>query len=201
MALGESSDTSEGLGGTPIALVLKTNSHRREETDMGKNSRYYRGWDWRTSENSASSEANEDSNDSESWLRKKPPTTLPILQSPQHLRKPKVKGQKYNGKRRRGQWTDEALEMAIDGLDQGFNTAEVSRKYKIPRSSLRDHYEGKTKGRKKGPKTILTKEEEDKLVEYIELMVHWRHPMTPIQVKNKVAKITQERETPFTRGS
>ena len=41
-----------------------------------------------------------------------------------------------------------------------------------------------------GPKTILTKEEEGKLVEYIELMVHWKHPMTPMQVKNKVVEIT-----------
>ena len=46
--------------------------------------------------------------------------------------------------------------------------AEVSRKYEIPRSSLRDHYEGRTTNRKMGPKTILSKEEEEKLVEYIE---------------------------------
>ena len=62
--------------------------------------------------------------------------------------------------------------MAIDGLDQGFSMADVCKKYKISRSSLRDHYEGRTKKRKMGPKTTLTKEKEDKLVEYIELMVY-----------------------------
>ena len=30
------------------------------------------------------------------------------------------------------------------------------------------------------PKTILNKDKENKLVEYIELMVHWGHPMTPM---------------------
>ena len=57
---------------------------------------------------------------------------------------------------------------------------DVFRKYEIPRSSLRAPYEGRTRNRKMGPKTILSKEEEAKLVEYIELMVHWRHSMTPM---------------------
>ena len=77
---------------------------------------------------------------------------------------------------------------------------DVCKKYRIPRSSLKEHYEGRTKGRKMGPKIILTKEEEAKLVEYIELMVYWGHPMTSMQVKNKVAEIIQEKETPFKEG-
>ena len=51
-----------------------------------------------------------------------------------------------------------------------------------------------------GPKIILTKEEELKLVEYIHFMVEWDHPMTPTQVKAKVTEITQERPTPFING-
>ena len=90
--------------------------------------------------------------------------------------------------------------MAMDGLDEGYNMAEVSKKYRIPRSSLRDYYESKTKGRKMEPKTILTKEEKDKLVEYIKLMVHWRHPITSMQIKNKIAEITQQREIFFKKG-
>ena len=100
----------------------------------------------------------------------------------------------------RGQWSDESLKLAIDALDQGYKMADVSGKYEIPRSSLRDHYEGRTRNRKMDPKIILSKEEEDKLVEYMELMVHWRHPMTPMQVKSKVAEITEERVTPFKNG-
>ena len=71
----------------------------------------------------------------------------------------------------RGQWTNEALQLAIQGLDDGYNMAEVSKKYKIPRSFIKDHYEGRTIQRKLGPKTIFTNEEELQLVEYMHLMV------------------------------
>ena len=47
------------------------------------------------------------------------------------------------------------------------------------------------------PKIVLTMAEEEELVNYIHLMVHWGHPMTPTQLKNKVAEITHERLTPF----
>ena len=101
------------------------------------------------------------------------------MKSPQKLERPKGEEKKNLGKERRGQWTNEALQLAIQGLDDGYNMAEVSRKYKIPRSSIRDYYEGRTIQRKLEPKTILTNEEELQLVEYMHLMVKWDHPMTP----------------------
>ena len=59
---------------------------------------------------------------------------------------------------------------------------------------------GRSRRRKTGPKTILSIEEEKDIVEYIHLMVEWGHPMTPLQLKNKVVEITQERVTPFKDG-
>ena len=59
---------------------------------------------------------------------------------------------------------------------------------------------GRTRGRKIGPKTILTMAEEEELVNYIYLMLHWDHPMTPTQLKNKVGEITQDTITPFKDG-
>ena len=103
-------------------------------------------------------------------------------------------------KKTRAHWSNEALKLAIEGVDQGYSMAEVCRKYRIPKSSLRDHIVGRTRGRKMRPKTILSQEEEEKLCEYIDLMVHWGHPMTPTQLKNKVAEITQARVTPFKNG-
>ena len=146
------------------------------------------------------SEDNEEQSGSPHRLRERAALARSGLKSPQQLRKPQSGIQKMARKGIRGQWSDESLKLAIDALDQGYKMAEVSRKYEIPRSSLRDNFEGRTRNRKMGPKTILSKEEEEKLVEYIELMVHWGHPMTPIQVKSKVAEITQERVTPFKNG-
>ena len=100
----------------------------------------------------------------------------------------------------RSQWSTESLELAIEGLDQGYKIFEVCEKYNIPRSSLRDHFLGKSRGRKMGPKTVLSAQEEEKVCDYINLMVNWGHPMTPLQLKNKVAEITQDRITPFKNG-
>jgi hypothetical protein len=49
--------------------------------------------------------------------------------------------------------------------------AEVSRHYKIPRTSLRNYTNGKIKYRKYGAKGILTKEEEKDLCQYLEEMM------------------------------
>ena len=43
--------------------------------------------------------------------------------------------------------------------------------FNIPRSSLRDYLSGKTTTRKIGPKTILTRQEEGKIIEYIDEML------------------------------
>ena len=110
------------------------------------------------------------------------------------------KGKKTQPKKNRANWSNEALELAIEGLDQGYKFSQVCAKYGIPRSPLRDYLVGRSRGRKMGPKTILSIEEEKDIVEYIHLMVEWEHPMTPLQLKNKVAEITQERVTPFKDG-
>ena len=72
---------------------------------------------------------------------------------------------KSNGKARRGQWLDDALQMAIDGLDKGYKMIEVCSKYAISRSLLKDHYAHRTRQRKVGSKIVLTKDKEEKLVD------------------------------------
>ena len=37
-----------------------------------------------------------------------------------------------------------------------------------------------------GPKSVLNQEEEDLLCDYIHQMLDWIHPVTPLQLKNKV---------------
>ena len=72
---------------------------------------------------------------------------------------------------RRAQWSNEALYLAIEALDEGYKISEVSRKYKISRSFLKDHLVGRSRGRKMGPKTLLRNDEEQKICDYIGFMV------------------------------
>ena len=90
--------------------------------------------------------------------------------------------------------------MAIEALDEIYKLFEVSTKYKIPKTSIRDHLVGRSTGRKMDPRTVLSNDEKQKLCHYISLMVEWGHLMTPLQLKNKVAEITQERIIPFMNG-
>ena len=73
----------------------------------------------------------------------------------------------------RANWSDQDLKDAISCLDIGYIIKEVCEAFSIPRTSLRDHYEGRVKGRKMGPKSILTKEEEENLVAYMMEWLDW----------------------------
>jgi hypothetical protein len=109
-------------------------------------------------------------------------------------------GIKRNHGKKRGAWTTKALEAVLEALDDGHKMAEVSRHYKIPRTSLRDHVNGKTKCRKYGAKGVFTKDEEKDQCQYLEEMVRWGHALTPTQLRINVAQLTQTRPTPFTNG-
>jgi hypothetical protein len=76
----------------------------------------------------------------------------------------------------------------------------VARYFDIPPSSLSDHLYGRTLERKRGPPTVLKKEEESALTAYMSKMQDYGHPLTMQQLHLKVATITQERVTPFRKG-
>ena len=86
----------------------------------------------------------------------------------------------------------------MKALNAEYTYEEVLIAFGIPRTTLRDHYLGKRTSRKMGDKGMLSKEEDDALCKYILDMVEIRLPLSPNQVREKVAEITQERPTPFT---
>ena len=88
----------------------------------------------------------------------------------------------------------------IKALDYNYKIHEVCEAFNIPRSILRDHYNGRIKSGKMGPKCVLTKEEEEKLVAYVVEMARLAHPLTPTNLKLKVAEICQTRHTSFKDG-
>ena len=107
---------------------------------------------------------------------------------------------KPNGMKTRAKWSDQDLKDAISCLDIGYTIKEVCEAFSILRTSLRDHYEGRVKGRKMGPKSILTKEEEENLVAYMMEMISLAHSLSVDDLKMKVAEICQDRQIPFGDG-
>ena len=109
-------------------------------------------------------------------------------------------GQNLRCKNTRAKWSDEDLKLAIEALDSGYSMREVCEAFSIPRTSLRDHYNGRLRSRKMGPPSILTKVEQDKLVLYMVEMAKLAHPLSATDLKLKVVEICQTRETPFKDG-
>ena len=97
-------------------------------------------------------------------------------------------------------WSDEALQNAMKALDADYTYLDVSIAFGIPRSTLKDHYQGKRMGRKMGGRRVLTKEEDDALAKYNLDMAEVGLSLTSNQVKEKAAKMTQERPTPFKKN-
>ena len=95
-------------------------------------------------------------------------------------------------------WTDETLHAAMDKItDEGMKLKVATKIFGIPSSSLRDHLYGKTTCRQRGTKSTLKRQEEKKLVDYVFKMQELGHPLTPLELRLKVATAIQTREMPW----
>jgi hypothetical protein len=99
-----------------------------------------------------------------------------------------------------GNWADQQLAAALRAVEKGVAIETVASHYQIPRSTLRSHVTGLSRGRKRGKAPVLIVDEEQQLVDYIIQMQGLGFPLSLSQLKLKVALITQERATPFVHG-
>ena len=99
------------------------------------------------------------------------------------------------------QYTCNDLNRALDDIRKGISIRKAAKTYKIPKSTLHAKLSGKAPEHcKKGPKPILTTEEEDRLKQWILNKARLCFPMHPNEVKNAVQKVLNEasRKTIFT---
>ena len=81
--------------------------------------------------------------------------------------------------------------------DEGMKLKMAAKIFGIPNSSLRDHLYEKTTCRQRGTKSMLKRQEEKKIVDYVFKMQELGHSLTPLELRLKVATATQTRETPW----
>lgn len=93
------------------------------------------------------------------------------------------------------------MKEAIKEVKKGNDSIrKIGDRYKIPPSSIRDWMSGKTSSKKKGPRTVLSKEEEDAIVEWCLTNQQMSRGITFYMLRKKVADVCQGRETPFKDG-
>ncbi|KAG0580278.1 hypothetical protein KC19_4G162300 [Ceratodon purpureus] len=113
-------------------------------------------------------------------------------------RKPAPKEQRIP--RKNGDWSTSDLNKAIEMIEGGAKILTAARAVNIPVSTVRDHLLGRRKGRKRGRERILNDEEENELKAFLLKMHNAGQPLTPGQLKMKVAQLTQTRSTTFVDG-
>jgi transposase-like protein len=98
-------------------------------------------------------------------------------------------------------WTKEDMMKAIDDVEfNGYSVRETTKKYGIAPTSLHYWINGLTHTKRKGPLTMLIKQEEEEVVVWCKEMVEMGHGMELIQLKANVAQICQYRLNPFKDG-
>lgn len=79
--------------------------------------------------------------------------------------KNKTKVKKLNSKKKiRCNYNKDHVKTVVEEAISGISVAEVSRKYNVPESTIRDRKNGKYSDKSPGPSTVLSKQEENELV-------------------------------------
>ena len=81
-------------------------------------------------------------------------------------------------------WTPEQMEAAIDAvIDNGLSISAAAKEHEVPRKTLSDKINNKHP-KPPGRQTVLTKEEEEMLVNYIKYMSSHAFPLTIAMIKS-----------------
>ncbi len=95
-------------------------------------------------------------------------------------------------------WTNEVLKVAMDAIKRGTHSLRKANKsWNIPMNSLVNHLHGKTKSRKMGPRGVLIEEENVVAIKWTLDMQECELSISLQQMKMKVVKLTQTKDTPF----
>lgn len=98
----------------------------------------------------------------------------------------------------RRKYTEGDLQNAIRAINNGSSVYKASRVYNIPETTLRDKRDKKYFGDRPGRKTILTKSEETKIVDWIHCLGKQGFPVSKEQLKQGVAKLVENLDRPNT---
>ncbi|XP_053615028.2 uncharacterized protein LOC128677887 [Plodia interpunctella] len=98
----------------------------------------------------------------------------------------------------RKKYTKEDVQNAIMAINNGSSVYKVSRQYNIPETTLRDKRDKKYCGDVAGRKTILSKSEETKIVDWIHYLGKQGFPVSKEQLKQGVAKLVENLNRPNT---
>jgi hypothetical protein len=129
-----------------------------------------------------------------------PQTPSPTSEDPCDNEMPACKRRVGKKLLRNWNWSDGQLRAALSAVERGSPIQTAPLDFDIPRTTLRNHVMGLSLSRKKRRRPVLSKVEEEKVVQYILGMARYGHPINITELKIKVAEATQLHDTPFKDG-
>lgn len=102
--------------------------------------------------------------------------------------------------RKNMQYTSECLSAALVSIRKGSRIRQVSRSSGIPESTLRDKLKGLHQQSKPGAPTVLTGDEENRIVEWVLDMAKMGFPVNTQKLTTCVAHFVKGRKTKFKDG-
>ena len=86
-------------------------------------------------------------------------------------------------------WNENSMEEAVSAIEKGMTVRRAAEMYRVPRSTLHDHFSGRVKyGVKSGPSQYLTTAEEEELASFLMETSRIGYPHT----KNQILTIVQQ---------
>jgi hypothetical protein len=116
------------------------------------------------------------------------------------VRTSRIRHRAHESCRRNGNWSNAQLQATLAAHERGCSVSGAAALYDILRTSFCAHLAGTVLSRKRGAAPILIEAEEQQLVQYVIAMQELGFPLTILQLRLKVAMMTQGRDTPFTNG-
>jgi hypothetical protein len=97
-------------------------------------------------------------------------------------------------------WTKEDMKATLEDFDSGMSKKNSAMSHGIPYSTFREWCYGVRRTWRRGPRGVLSLEEEEQIVEYLVIMYEMGLELIPIALKMKVYEITRHRSIPFKNG-
>jgi hypothetical protein len=96
-------------------------------------------------------------------------------------------------KRKNRQYTAQSMQEALDDVkEHGIKLWEAAKKHKVPYQTLKDKFDGKHTG-KVGRKSILTAEDEELMVSWIQERAKMGFPLAKDELLESAVKIAERR--------
>jgi hypothetical protein len=86
-------------------------------------------------------------------------------------------------KKKRRDYSPGAVAKAVQAVKSGLNMRQAEKEFGVPKATINDHKQNDHIGDSIGQSPVLSKEEEELLIQHVQLMVDWGFPFSGVDLR------------------